>query len=817
MKKFNNGSQGKQLAVLHQRLFSVYSLKKKETQESKVGDQVIIELVYQHVLRHSAHSFVLGSFGGVRGRHFISILSLDGLLSFYEQESFAFQVYMPDFLLPFTFTYLDSTDSFLFLNGYLTFDCYSYQSIASAGSDKKLIKSWEYGLGEGIIDVQTVKRNELTIVVLSERNLYGLSQNGSLVFAKRLEYTPLAFCTYLTDHEKKLMIVIATEGRYINLYEETNLKWAMKIGQTPVCVKRIFLNQLPGGLVLLSEDGFLQCVYVGTHPSVYLVSEIAEEEIDVSKAESELRDLQKKIKSNDLDDPIVADLITMQVNIDRTVKKQNDLKVCDMMVELDSQSFVRSLQVLVQVDPPLVSTTGTNYFTNFSGRTFLESRVQVQGHEIPSSLAVRIVVTYVTNEGVAGCITKEDTLPLSLVLVEVPPVKEAQHKLTVSINKPILGVNTLFKEFSTEETSPHSIGFKLVNSEDIISILVAKSSKRYRIQSDSLAVVTLPFFALVERLKLQFRKQSDFHLTNTSSLPLEAYFECIRVHHDLNNRRKRLEDQLLKETGQYRTIQKKVLINLKDAAPKPSSKFHKILADTTRMVFTTLNKLESTEKELLLSRSCLASLNRLLRGLLELNNQRETNLSLLGRMFDTFVHDVDEQGCLEVQEATASFILRTVLSKSDKDEEKATEISKGPMKDTSRLTRHLTVAIDRITKGLNRKRNDQKGTQDEIDDEDGFPDDLIPAGTKFANLNQEISNKATKESKMAGCMIGPTNTEKKLEKKEEIAEERETQEERNAKEQINRPEDPSAAAHVAVADDDEDDAIWDVQMEEVEI
>lgn len=66
-------------------------------------------------------------------------------------------------------------------------------------------------------------------------------------------------------------------------------------------------------------------------------------------------------------------------------------------------------------------------------------------------------------------------------------------------------------------------------------------------------------------------------------------------------------------------------------------------------------------------------------------------------------------------------------------------------------------------------------------------------------------------------MISSTNTEKKVENKEEIAQERETQEERYAKEQINRPEDPSDEAHVAVSDDDEDDAIWDVQMEEVEI
>ena len=38
----------------------------------------------------SAHSFVTGGFGGVRSKAYIGVLSLDGVLSVFEQESHSF-------------------------------------------------------------------------------------------------------------------------------------------------------------------------------------------------------------------------------------------------------------------------------------------------------------------------------------------------------------------------------------------------------------------------------------------------------------------------------------------------------------------------------------------------------------------------------------------------------------------------------------------------------------------------------------------------------------------------------------------------------
>ena len=47
------------------------------------------------------------------GKDFICVQSMDGMLSFFEQESFAFGRFLPGFLLPGPLAYVAKTDSFI--------------------------------------------------------------------------------------------------------------------------------------------------------------------------------------------------------------------------------------------------------------------------------------------------------------------------------------------------------------------------------------------------------------------------------------------------------------------------------------------------------------------------------------------------------------------------------------------------------------------------------------------------------------------------------------------------------------------------------
>ena len=48
----------------------------------------------------SAYAITKGPFGGVKGRDYLAVLSLDGTLSIFEQETHTFSRFIPGFLVP---------------------------------------------------------------------------------------------------------------------------------------------------------------------------------------------------------------------------------------------------------------------------------------------------------------------------------------------------------------------------------------------------------------------------------------------------------------------------------------------------------------------------------------------------------------------------------------------------------------------------------------------------------------------------------------------------------------------------------------------
>ena len=81
-----------------------------------------------------------------------------------------------------------------------------YQVLAEAGgaddqestSGRKLLADWTYNLGEAALDAKAVtwSNSYCDIVILGERNLFCLKDNGTLNFMKRLEYKPCCLNTY---------------------------------------------------------------------------------------------------------------------------------------------------------------------------------------------------------------------------------------------------------------------------------------------------------------------------------------------------------------------------------------------------------------------------------------------------------------------------------------------------------------------------------------------------------------------------------------------------------------------------------------------
>ena len=127
---FSNGHA--HLAILHPRMLSVYTIQKgsnpstvnstfqpevtSNNNSRNAFDSYQMVLLYQHKLARSSFSLTIGHFGGVINKDFMCVQSIDGAISIFEQESYTFSRFLPDFLLPNPIVYVDRTDSLVTLS-----------------------------------------------------------------------------------------------------------------------------------------------------------------------------------------------------------------------------------------------------------------------------------------------------------------------------------------------------------------------------------------------------------------------------------------------------------------------------------------------------------------------------------------------------------------------------------------------------------------------------------------------------------------------------------------------------------------------------
>ncbi|KAG8246787.1 Protein PTHB1 [Homalodisca vitripennis] len=287
--KLVSGSQSTQIGVLHPHSMAVYSLV-EISGSAQHGDQYHLVMAYEHQLSRSSYSFLVGPFGGAKGRDFICIQSLDGTLSFFEQETFAVNRSLPCFLLPSPFVYVPSSDSFVVLNANWILECYRYEVLADL--NRKLVAWWTLNLGEPVVSMEVVatQGSKSAIFVLGERNLYCLREGGSIELAKRLQFIPCCLHPYVTEPERKAMALVVADTATLLVYDMATLCWSSQLPFIPVVISRVNFKGLQGLVALLSEEGQVVCCYLGTEPAVFVPPPV------LNKAHS-YRDLQQRLLS----------------------------------------------------------------------------------------------------------------------------------------------------------------------------------------------------------------------------------------------------------------------------------------------------------------------------------------------------------------------------------------------------------------------------------------------------------------------------------------------------------------------------------------
>ncbi|NXL47243.1 PTHB1 protein, partial [Podilymbus podiceps] len=733
--KFVSGTEGLHLAVLHCRKLCVYAVS-GTLGSVEHGNQYQIKLMYEHNLQRTACNMTYGPFGGVKGRDLICIQSMDGMLMLFEQESYAFGRFLPGFLLPGPLTYSSRTDSFITVSSCQQVESYKYQVLAFAtdsderqeteqqkiSSGKRLAVDWVLNIGEQALDICVVSFNQAvsSVFVLGERNFFCLKDNGQIRFMKKLDYSPSCFIPYCSVKEGTINTLVGNHSKMLNVYQDVTLKWAAQLPHIPVSVKVASLQDLKGVIVTLSDNGHLQCSYLGTDPSLFQAPRVDSREINYEEFDAEMKELQKIIKEATKTQDILPKsekhrdlIVTAEVSPDLDAESQaidSEVKaeaVPSVTVKIKIQSRVTAQKpnLAVCVQAPLAVTCDQFVIDDLepdSSETVVLS-VFLKGNCSPSELEGNCVVSYSTPTGMLKVAQCNFRLPLRLVCFPAQPSKAANHKLTIDTNKPPISFFTIFPDFvdTSEDDQANVLGFQFLTGSKT-TLLASKTSQRYRIQSDQLEDLWLITKELTLRLKEHFKKQNckDFACTFSGSIPLQEYFELIDRHFELRLNAEKFQELLSERAIQFRAIERRLLTRFKDKTPAPLQHLDTLLEGTFREVIALADAAEENQANMFQAFTKLKSATHLVIMLISLWQKLSADqVAILEATFLPLAEDTQELGWEETVDAAISYLLRTCLSKSSKEQALTLSSQLCMPKDTSRLKKNITLFCDRLAKG----------------------------------------------------------------------------------------------------------------------
>lgn len=721
---FVSGSNRIYIAILHPRKLSVLSFT-GDASDVEHGSRYALNIVYEHTLQHSAFCLVTGPFGGAKGRDLLCIQSLNGALSFFEQESFAFTRFLPEFLLPGPIAYVPKTDSFVTVSTSFELESYRFQVLAVAGDNadpfqdgtvqkgKPVIADWSFSLGEQPLDIAMVELPNApgSLLVFGERTLFAFKPSGVLQFCMRMDYTQACMFPYSNDNGGTLNILVATQASTLLIYQDTTLKWAAHLDFTPVAIAKATIANIPGIVVVLSEDGKLSCCYLGTEPSLF-AAPVPERGAFVFKdAEQELRELRKVIKLST--NNTTSKGSDLRIRVQTSISSEQSSAECDnhghdfclptalLKIHLQASTPINNLYISIHATRPLSASPSRFTLNSLSDHHQEVLAVQQSGEALPSSLEVGIVAIFQNNNGATRTVQTSPCLPLNVVVRACSVDKALDHKITIETNKQMVALSDLFPEYLSDPGS-QDIGMEFLDGSQVV-VLASRSSQKYRLQSTCLAALWLPTWELIRRLNRYYKRASPqddtFKCSCNSTLPFQEYFDVIDKHYETRLKIKELEELLGHRAAQFRVVQKCVLTKLKDKTPTPLNNLDSLLDVTQRELLSLANMARDMHKEhenIVSALSCATHLMLLLLRLKAPLSAEE--YKLLQAAFAVDIEPDTSEGWEEKTEASIIHLLNTCLRKQEEAMHPLPSELTTPT-DLSKLKRLIVLLFDRLLGG----------------------------------------------------------------------------------------------------------------------
>lgn len=720
---FISGTATKQLCVLCPKSIKVFFLSYNPDDKSS-SIPASLELAYEHRFERNSFNMVFGSFGqGLVGRDFICVQSIDGVLSVFEQETKGITCNVPNFLLPSALAYLPSCDTFITASYSQTISAFKYQNFASEKAAKNALKSeWQYDIGELVVDIKFAAFEHFSpsILVLGERSIFCLSDNGIVRFVKKLDCTPLCFHPYTSLSKDSINYMVATSNSNLLVLNDQKLAWTTQMPFAPIFLTTLSAKNTENCICAADSAGNIIIGYLGTDPDLksYISRLESRQNETYEKIQQNLVEIKSSISGRELgidqrDDSgdVLEVAVSVPSNLDSPSKaKCNNkrLSVPSITVQLSLKGKVAVTNVDVVFSPVSPVAASQNQFT-FASAGGPKNDVSgadvvfyVEKDSVPSDLCVAVAASYKTTTGRSKTAHTSFTLPLNLCCSLCEPQKNQTHKLTLDFDRSPLPLPPLFSSFNTENDAnmdnENAIAFKF-HCNPIVTLLAASKSNRYRIQSDDFEALWLILKEFYGNMTAFMR--DDKCLTFSGQVPVQELLSAIETHAQLRLNIFNLSELIGQRAVQFRVIQKRLLSKFKDKNADSLLNMDAILEGTYRQLVSLGDGAEEMEGQLVASGCKVAAIARIIIFLCKLlQNLDPHEVKFLEYVFSPsllFSAPLD-QGWEEHVDAAVTHLLKTTMSKDSREDGAQTvTLEKYPSPD--KLTRHIKVFVDRILKG----------------------------------------------------------------------------------------------------------------------
>ncbi|EKX44568.1 hypothetical protein GUITHDRAFT_109345 [Guillardia theta CCMP2712] len=663
------------LAVLFPKALAVFCVSTTVVQGEATDDSFInLSLLYKHELKRSAFNFTYGSFGGTKDKDIIAVQSLDGELLFIEHEQVTFSKFLPNFLVPGPMCYLPQPfDAIVTVNSQFECQCFKYSTLSSSSGgniaseddrekeNRRARTEWTTCLGESAIQVQCFKppgyltSEKYEIVILGERSAFWLTGSGSIRASKEMEQPITCMYSYVVQaQEKAVNFLFGTISGQLLVYNyDLKLLWAALLDFPPISVGILSAGGVRGLVGTLGENGDVMLSYMGTEPP--------------------------------------------SQNIQVTVK---------LFVSYTGQDSLENIKLTVKVPEPFTCNIENKEIPFLEGGSGTPRTISlvfgVSSPSLPTGTEVSVVAAYQSKSGDPRIVSSSFALPLALCGRGIPPVKDGAYKITLDINQEPPSLLALFEDipFQGGSTLPNVFSF-LYHDGTQTTIIVAKNTNRFRIQSAAFASLALLSSELARRLKLHFANAEDeFMIGFNDDLgeQLNIYSTVIDSHFDARKALKSLHDELEIFAKEFRTIQKRLLVRYKDRNASSLMGMDKLLSMSYDRIVSCAEKGEKMQQELKSRANQLSNATRLMLLLLRFKFQLDDDgFNILEDHWSPRVVDCETQyGWEEATELSLGLLLKTALSKSGQREATLPQEPPKAAGDTSKLKKLMVQVCERL-------------------------------------------------------------------------------------------------------------------------